>query len=529
MSKDEKKAGEIVSVVTHDILELLKNGVSLFEALPLKSMENFKKVKKGDHLVYETELGWRVHFYVMANNNNGSIDVKSFFLPNSGDFFIESKLFKEPKEIQNMKLEIKTIREADIRIQSMSKWTYDQSTDLSEEAKRIKEFAAKHQEYGLFENNSEHFVSFVKTGHAVCHQFTYFKDMIIKQVLVLGGRYGISSTVLAASKLGVLPVIAAIIEGITGGVINKIVTSTVSEVAHKELQQLLASISQVGAKQVAEELSEEIIENLVKNIAKSISEHTSRRLIKESVEVLGKEVAEKAVNQIAKEVSKNGARKVGEEILKAGIQQFTKRIAVNAMKDVTKEAAERGLQQSLERVMTNLVKWIGGEQTAENAVRKAIGSSAAKQVAKNAAGEVLEEVENVIARQLIKNALKENAVAVVLVEGIFYCVGEVEALYKLYEGKIDGTEFRRYTVDNTFAAAGGIAGGLAGAAGGTAAGVAVGAAIGSIVPVVGNIVGAAVGGVVGGVVGGIGGGVGGGLAGVGVGKLVNKVWDKIKS
>ena len=471
----EMKADEIVSVVTHDILELLKNGVPLFEVLPLKSMKNFEKVKKGDHLVYETELGWRVHFYVMANNNNGSIDVKSFFLPNSGDFFIESKLFKEPKQIQNMKLEIKTIREADIRIQSMSKWTYDQSTDLSEEAKRIEEFAAKHQVYGLFENNSEHFVSFVKTGQAVCHQFNYFNNMIIKQVLLLGGQNGIVPTILAASKLGVLPVIAAIIEGITGGVINKIVTSTVSEVAHEELQQLLVSIRQVGAQKVAEKLSEEIVENLVKEVAESVSEYTPGQFIKESVEVFGKEVAEKAVKQIA-EVCKNGARKVGEEILKDGIQQFTKRIAVNAMKDVAEEAAERGLQESSKRVMTNLVEEIGmqGEQ-----VGKAIASSAAN----------LEDVAGgeATACQLIKNALKVNVVT-----------GMGKVPYDLYNGKIDGTGFR-VRRRPSFVYGGRLIGAIVGAVGGSAAG----AAIGSVVPIVGTVVGGAVGGIVGGIGGGV--------------------------
>ena len=411
-----------------------------------------------------------------------------------------------------MELGLRILKEEDVEIRSISIWTYtDKLTYISEEKRRVREFTMKHDLYDLLTNNSEHFVTYVKTGKSECKKFKPLEHIILQQLIILSGHYGFIPTILAAIKLGVMNVLASFLEIVSSRVVQRAIEKTTEAVDNTALDVLVVNVSGKRIDQIIEESAKEIIEVLSKEISKSTDGVVSDQVIQNSLEVLCREIVTKIISQLAGDDTDKLAKSLTDRIAKEGLDIVTKEVVKTGMEHLAKELLEKGII----KIETDFFEYLVEESIAEDAMKEILQTSKVA-VVEQLTDEVVKGSTTSTAYHVVKNATKSNITVGVVVEGVFYTAGMVNASQKYYKGEMDGTDFVQYTVEHTASAGGSLAGGI----GGSLAGAVAGASIGSIFPVVGTTVGAGMGGFI----GAMGGGVGGSLAGLGMGKMINWMW-----
>jgi len=184
---DEDKLEEafklIKEVGVNETLEYLLSVTSDSSALiPLQ--RNFQDVKIGDHLVYKTPSGWKVNFYVVNNLGNGKLCCVSTFLDDDDNPFIEGELILYPKKGKQLKITERILVDTQIPEHAdMFKKVYkDVNITISVEKQNSEKF--KMNTYDFLTCNSEHFVTFVKTGIAKCRMCKEIEAVFEKYLFV---------------------------------------------------------------------------------------------------------------------------------------------------------------------------------------------------------------------------------------------------------------------------------------------------------------------------------------------------------
>ena len=153
---------------------------------------NFANVEEGDHLFYKTPFGINVHFYVASNLGDGKIEVYGRFCKGNDDPFVEQNCFLDnTTSTSSLKLEKRTLDIADVENPDRLKRILHTGTNIPEEMQRLEKYKTQKTLYGFLNNNSEHFVTFIKTGTAQCEIVSEFKKALMKhfaaQVALPGG------------------------------------------------------------------------------------------------------------------------------------------------------------------------------------------------------------------------------------------------------------------------------------------------------------------------------------------------------
>ena len=168
---------------------------------PIES--NFSNVEEGDHLFHKTPFRMNVHFYVIEKLGDSKSKVYGYFCKGNNDPFVEQKSFSDqtPPAI-SLKIEE---RDLDFTIlEEPDRWRKElhESTNIPEENKRIDKYKTEHTLYGFLSNNSEHFVTFVKTGTAQCEIVSEFKKALMKHFTAQVALHGGIDALKAALKDG---------------------------------------------------------------------------------------------------------------------------------------------------------------------------------------------------------------------------------------------------------------------------------------------------------------------------------------
>lgn len=413
--------------------------------------------------------------------------------------------------MESMELGVRTLSKDEIDINRLSVCIHDEAGHVTDE-ERIKEVLLQQNVYNLLSNNSEHFVTFVKTGKTDCQQFKPLKNAIVQQLIIRGGHYGFIPTVLAAVRLGVTRLLASFFEAVSSRIVQKTIEKTTETVANATLDLLVVNINEKGIDQIAKEITIEIIKALAQEISKSTSEDVSEEVILSSIEVLCKEVLTSiTIHLLEKNNGGSAGKGIADHIATEGLVAVVREIVTKVMEDLAKDLVKKGVIEIEADFFEHLVE----ERTSENAMKEILQNSKMA-AAEQLTDEVVKKTTSSTAYHVAKNAIKSNITVGVVVEGVFYTAGIVNAGQRYYKGEMDGNDFVEFTVEHTVSSSGSLAGGI----GGSIAGAAAGATIGSVVPAIGTTIGAGVGGFI----GGMGGGVSGSLAGLGMGKLINWMW-----
>lgn len=172
---------------------------------------NFADVEEGDHLFYKTPFGMNVHFYVASNSGNGKIKVYGRFCPDSDDPFIEQKFLLEQMSPSSLKLQKRDLDTATLEEPDHLKRWLHEDADNAKEMQRLEEYKTRKRLYGFLNNNSEHFITFVKTGKAQCEIAVEFKNALRRHIVAQGILTGNTEALKAAIKSDYLSGIMALL------------------------------------------------------------------------------------------------------------------------------------------------------------------------------------------------------------------------------------------------------------------------------------------------------------------------------
>lgn len=157
----------------------------------VETIQDFADIEEGGHLFYKTPFGMNVHFYVANNLGDDKIEVYGRFRKGSDDPFVEQLIFSENRPSANsLKLEKRVLNLATIEKPDRWKIQLYKSKDIAKEKQRLEEYKRTKTLYGFLNNNSEHFVTFVKTGKAQCEVVVEFKKALLKHVAAQATIHG---------------------------------------------------------------------------------------------------------------------------------------------------------------------------------------------------------------------------------------------------------------------------------------------------------------------------------------------------
>ena len=165
--------------------------------------EGYKNVTRGDHLVHKTALGWNSHFYVADNLGEGRLRVYGCFLEGNDNLFIEEELMFKPVQARKVKVEERILHEPNVT-QKLKKKLYESFSNYYNEERRVDVFKRQRSNYDLLYDNSEHFVSYVKTGQAISQIAIDIASFIKKHIFVQAVRnYNMEMVkILQSTKVG---------------------------------------------------------------------------------------------------------------------------------------------------------------------------------------------------------------------------------------------------------------------------------------------------------------------------------------
>ena len=477
---------------------------------PSKCVGDLSELKTGDHLMYKCTNGWHIHYCVESSDGDSSVQVRGWFLKGSDDLLVEQELFTQPDKMASMELGVRSLNKDQLDIKNLSICIYiNETDDIINEC--MEEFSLQHSVYNLLSNNSEHFITFLKMGRATCDQLKSLEHTIVQELIIQGGQYGFIPTVLAAIKLGVMKLLASFFEVISSRVVQKTIESMTEAVTNVALDLLVVNFNEKSIDEIAQEVGVDIIKALAQEISKNADKALTKESIQQSIEVLCKEILANTIAYLLEKNTGDTGKGIADHIAIQGLDAVIKEIVMRAMEDLARDLVKKGIVE----VETDFFEHLSEEGTAESAMKEILENSKMA-VIEQLTDEVVKKTTSSTAYHVAKNAIKSNITTGVVVEGIFYTAGMINAGKKYYKGEMDGNNFVEFTVEHTVSSSGSLAGGI----GGSIAGAAAGATIGSIVPAIGTAVGAGVGGFI----GGMGGGVSGSLAGLGMGKLINWMW-----
>ena len=152
------------------------------QPLSVETIQEFADIEEGDHLFYKIPFGMNDHFYVVSILGDDKIEVYGRFCKNNDDPLVKQQIFsKTPPSASSLKLEKRVLNLATLEKHRLKRQLH-KSTDIVKEKQRIIKYKRTKTLYGFLNNNSEHFVTFVKTINAKCKVAEEFKKASIKHV-----------------------------------------------------------------------------------------------------------------------------------------------------------------------------------------------------------------------------------------------------------------------------------------------------------------------------------------------------------
>ena len=216
-------------------------------------LPDFSNVEEGDHLFYKTPFGMNVHFYVTANLGNGNIEVYGRFCNGNDDSYVEQKFFSERLSASSLKLEKRVLDVAALEEPGRMKKQLHEATDIAKEKQRLKEYKTQRTLYAFLSNNSEHFVTFVKTGTATCEIAEEFKKALLKHVTAQVTNHGGIEALKAAIKDGNWSAMIVVLKklNVISAEAKTTVTIVAEDIAETAAVQTTRSAAKTGTVQVA--------------------------------------------------------------------------------------------------------------------------------------------------------------------------------------------------------------------------------------------------------------------------------------
>ena len=394
-------------------------------------IEDFHSVVPGDHLVYNTTIGWKINFYVLASIGKGCIKVVGTFLEGNDDPFIEEKLIFDDDKTKQLKIMERTLCESQCK--NISKILYKGISNVLEEKDRLEKFKDQNKPYSFPYNNSEHFVTYVKEGEAKCEMCSKEIEIVFKKYAFVkaaqdGSLKSAKPLFDGSSSWGIL--VGAITGRSVGITATKQATTTTAKEAVKEVgkvatkqaatttaKEAVKEVGKAATKQAATTTAKEAVKEVGKAATMQAATTTAKEVVKEAGKAATKQAAtttaKEAVKGVGKAATKQAATTTAKEAVKEVGKAATMQAATTTAKEVVKEAGKAATKQAATTTAKEAMKGVGkaatkqaATTTAKEAV-KAVGKTATKQAATTTAKEAVKEVGKAATKRAATTTAKE--------------------------------------------------------------------------------------------------------------------------
>lgn len=233
----------------------------------VEAIQDFADIEEGDHLFYKTPFGMNVHFYVANNLGDDKIEVYGRFCKGNDDPFVEQLIFSEnPPSASSLKLEKRVLNLATIEKPDHWKRQLHEGKDIAKEKQRLEEYKKTKTLYGFLSNNSEHFVTCVKTGKAQCEVVMEFKKALMKHVAAQATLHGGTEALKAAMTNGNWAALIIVLKkfGVISTEGKTAVTVAAENVVETAAVQSTKSAAKSGSIQVARKAAKVAVKKSIK-------------------------------------------------------------------------------------------------------------------------------------------------------------------------------------------------------------------------------------------------------------------------
>lgn len=232
----------------------------------MHTIKKLEDIKEEDHIIYITNVGWLVHMYVdKVIKEREVIVLCGYFLDNSNRFEAQADILIRPSEQINLHLQKREFSMSElapiVEAGRLCKKTYEQQSTSEEQKKRLERMIREKPAFALITNNSEHFVSFVKTGSRESHQFQPLVAAAARSTVKSISLVAFTKTVTEKGAVELLREAAVAMLHSGGNVTNAYVNLAVEGV--KE-------VAKEGAKQAATEAAKDGTKEIVKQATNSL-------------------------------------------------------------------------------------------------------------------------------------------------------------------------------------------------------------------------------------------------------------------
>ena len=341
---------------------------------------DFRDVESGDHLVCKTTSGWNVHFYVVAILGKGKIQIVGTFLEGNEDPFIEERLIFRPKKAEKLKIRERILHEAQVsKHNDIKKVLYRNTSHFAEEKARLEMYRVQRSLYNFLDNNSEHFVTFIKTSISTCQTTVEIENVLKKFIFVSS----IENNNMEASNHAIASGSWALLLVAFKNIIAIPETATPARLAVREVLQAddaVKGASKTAALQATKYTVTETMKKggqvaavqygkeVVMKGTKIGTVQASKGIVKEVVKGGSKGTTTLAASNIAKEVVKGGGGKGGtiqetKGVVKGGLKRATtqpsKDVVKGRVKGATAQLSKDMVKGGVKRVTTQASKDVG--------------------------------------------------------------------------------------------------------------------------------------------------------------------------
>ncbi|XP_065897483.1 uncharacterized protein [Dysidea avara] len=262
-------------------LEYLLNVTSESSGLtPIQ--RDFQNVTAGDHLVYKTACGWNVNFYVVSILGKGKIHVSTFFDDSSNEF-VEAEFILDPTKAELLEIKERILSYTQLpEHTNIFKKVYKDIATITVEKKNLEKFKSQGNTYNFLHNNSEHFVTFIKTGIAKCQ--------MCKEIEIVFEKYLFVHAVQSNSLEQFTPIIrggnwALLLGTIKDRVTVSDVMKPIGIVGKEALVQAATSAARTLVKQVSKETFQQTASASTAQTAKIVAVNAAKQSAKASAVV----------------------------------------------------------------------------------------------------------------------------------------------------------------------------------------------------------------------------------------------------
>ena len=193
-------------------------------------------------------------------------------------------------------------------------------------------------------------------------------------------------------------------------------------VTNVTLDLLVVNFNEKSIDEIAQEVGVDIIKALAQEISKCVDKTLTKEAIQHSIEVLCKEILANTITHLLEKNTGDSGKGITDHIAIQGLDMVIMEIVTKAMEDLARDLVKKGIIE----VETEFFEHLSEEGTAESTMKEILENSKMA-IIEQLTDEVVKKATSSTAYHVTKDAIKSSITTGVVVEGVFYMAGMINA------------------------------------------------------------------------------------------------------